>query len=865
MLSPARRYACALAIGLTIPAGADLEARLADGDFVAAEKTLEELASEWETAAETPSDRIEWARTLHALGTIERRILDAEDAESHLTLALSLFEKHAPGEAAETREALALTKQDRGALDEAEALFRKNHELGHPRTPSHLGLLLLQKGSYEESGRMLTKALDDCPEDQTIELTRRHADLGRYWHTLGSHARALGHFESGLTLLEVKPNELTISLTSQKALAELRLGDEEQAAKSFEHAADLAREAFVNRPLEAIPYINNLGILALSSDDPESAARHFEEALSILTEAQLADHPAAITPLNNLGVARLRLDSFNQAYATLVQARELQREHLSEAHLRVAETERNIAAASMMLERPDARKWIGTANQSGLDLLERLVRHGSETERLNFLQRIDLVSLSCTLGEPETIANLLLASKARLLDQLIQPIDPQPAPTWATVRDKLPKDAALLDFVRYTPPRGESRYGAILITKHATPRWIPLATESRIQNWLSALQGRLEWKAAALAGEAVQPPPFTLEGILRELHACVIEPIDPHLPDDCKQLIFSPDGIIHAVPFAVLRSRDGTYLCQDFELGVQVDSGRDLLAPPPTRTLDDHPWLLAGVSRFPTSDSSDSDPLSEVLRNPTALPGTRRELRRIDRLAPPASEQQLELTEEALRELSFSPRILHLSTHSFFLDHDAPSSEAFDFDRSAHRFYASGILLHRAAQREPGTSMASPNDDLLFPGEITTLPLKQTRLVTLSSCESGVGTPVQGEGVLGLRRAFALAGSREVVTALWPVSDQGSPRFMERFYQLCLSTENPAQALWQSQREFLANATDPEEALLFNGPFILAQRGPLLPLGEVVEPRRSFPWLWLLVLAPLALFVLARLAGKIQR
>jgi CHAT domain-containing protein len=102
--------------------------------------------------------------------------------------------------------------------------------------------------------------------------------------------------------------------------------------------------------------------------------------------------------------------------------------------------------------------------------------------------------------------------------------------------------------------------------------------------------------------------------------------------------------------------------------------------------------------------------------------------------------------------------ILHVATHGY-ADPDYP-----DF---------SGVLL-------AGTGPEAPYDTLTA-HEVYLWPLR-ARLVTLSACQTALGKDMEGEGVLGLTRAFIYAGAQDVLCSLWPVADESTKALMTDLY-----------------------------------------------------------------------------------
>jgi CHAT domain-containing protein len=53
----------------------------------------------------------------------------------------------------------------------------------------------------------------------------------------------------------------------------------------------------------------------------------------------------------------------------------------------------------------------------------------------------------------------------------------------------------------------------------------------------------------------------------------------------------------------------------------------------------------------------------------------------------------------------------------------------------------------------------------------------------LSACDTGVGRIQAGEGVLGLRRSFQMAGADTLIMSLWSVDDEATRRWMKALYE----------------------------------------------------------------------------------
>jgi CHAT domain-containing protein len=95
-------------------------------------------------------------------------------------------------------------------------------------------------------------------------------------------------------------------------------------------------------------------------------------------------------------------------------------------------------------------------------------------------------------------------------------------------------------------------------------------------------------------------------------------------------------------------------------------------------------------------------------------------------------------------------------------------------------------------------------------GRLTAREIYETRvrasMVVLSACYSGLSdrSPLAGDDLFGLQRAFLQSGAPTVVSGLWDVFDGTAPGLVRGYFQRVAAGAPAARALAESQRAFLA-------------------------------------------------------------
>jgi len=95
-------------------------------------------------------------------------------------------------------------------------------------------------------------------------------------------------------------------------------------------------------------------------------------------------------------------------------------------------------------------------------------------------------------------------------------------------------------------------------------------------------------------------------------------------------------------------------------------------------------------------------------------------------------------------------------------------------------------------------------------------------LVVLSSCRSGVGQVVEGEGVITLTRSFLNAGTKNIIFSLWQIDDLATKELMTLFYGFVSEGKTYSESLQLAKQKL-------SKSEKFNSPFYWAG---ILLIGE---------------------------------
>ena len=300
-----------------------------------------------------------------------------------------------------------------------------------------------------------------------------------------------------------------------------------------------------------------------------------------------------------------------------------------------------------------------------------------------------------------------------------------------------------------------------------------------------------------------------------------------------KKAFLSPDGVYNQISVNTIKNpATGKFFLDDFDIRLLTNT-RELVENKTAKSKSQSS-ILMGYPKFNLQSSIETTVSSRSVTRGTnltrglrggllrymrgeggiaMLPGTRREISQIAKLSSHPEIFMEEVASEATIKQVANPMVLHVATHGYFLEDEAPELNAAELNTAyvPSPLLRSGIILAGAENfLKSGTPVNVAGDDgILTAYEVMNLNLDDTELVVLSACETGLGVLKNGEGVYGLQRAFKMAGAKSIIMSLWNVDDTATQELMSLFYAEKLTKNNLHEAFRAAQQKLKEKYSHP--------------------------------------------------------
>ena len=787
------------------------------------------------------------AKPLTQLGNVLRDDGDLAGARIQIERALELRERvwgPRHRDVARSLENLAGLLEEIGDREEAGRLYDRALEVleGLPDLqPLELPALLSRRGhlhaaarEYDAARRLIKRGL--LIREQHLDpgdpaMARSQHDLALLLAETDELDRALSLSASAVAIHEGAfgtrdPHLVRILNDHAKLLSEARRTAE--AVEAYERSLDILDDANGLAPLFLIGALDGLAKLLWASGDVEGAAKQslrgarfareqLQCAFRGLSEAEALHFRRARRSALDVALSILSQDGgtgqrklVSRAWDEIILSRAMIMDEMAGRH-RELENTRDPELASLADDLRRAQEHVARLKVAQLDTDARdghPMLAAAQADRDRAERALAVRSLS--FGERLRVSRAGLSEVARAL----------------------PGNSSLVAYVRFTaarrsePQQSVPVYVAFVLNSGSRAgRSVPLgeaATIDRIvQRWREEIaadpRGRSDAPEAAYraAGE--------------RLRRAVWDPVS-HLLDNPTLVLVVPDASLNLVNLSTLPDGDGRYLLETgpalhyltAEQGLLKRSGRDHatsgLLSLGGADFDAEPRELR--SRAPsvegagTASGAQAAPGAHRGPGPSCPPwpevwfpplkSTALEAEEVASLWEATSDRPgggttirligREADEATLKRLASSYRVLHLATHGFLVRASCAKARPPDTAED-EAVLVSGLALAGANRREEARSIDGVEDGILTAEEIAALDLSGVEWAVLSGCDTGLGEILAGEGVLGLRRAFEVAGAGTLIMSLWAVEDEAARLWMKALYEARLEGLATAQAV----------------------------------------------------------------------
>ncbi len=283
----------------------------------------------------------------------------------------------------------------------------------------------------------------------------------------------------------------------------------------------------------------------------------------------------------------------------------------------------------------------------------------------------------------------------------------------------------------------------------------------------------------------------------RKFYSILIEPCLEYT--DRKNLTIVPDGAITYIPFEGLITEDTDteyinymtlpYMIKDYSVGYSHSSTLMFGKRLKTKSPESEVLAFAPVYKeidYPQGDLSSMRQAIDASEFLLPLHGIIKEVQSIKETVPSRVFINEKATEANFKKYASDYNVLHLAMHTMMRDDDPLYS----------------MLAFTNVDNADATE-----DNKLYAYEIYNMKLN-AQMAVLSSCNSGFGKMLKGEGMMSLARGFMYAGCPSIIMTLWQVADKSSSELMTSFYKYLKRGKSKQEAMRLAKLDYLDSADD---------------------------------------------------------
>lgn len=605
--------------------------------------------------------------------------------------------------------------------------------------------------------------------------------------------------------------------------------------------------------------LNNLGELFMEMGKYDSAGVLFQHSLKIRKQIFGTVHPNYVKTLTDLGLLNFAQAKNTQAALLLAEANDIELKHIRRTYAALSEKEKlNFineentqfsylpsllcnnhlllpAALNQIYTNEMAMKGIVVDNQQQV-LSSTRKSNDSSTMKLYWQWRYnksilgkqhllpikERVSFLDSIEHNTNDLEQQLSRNSKLFNNHLQ----SETVTARNVIQKLEKGQAAIEFLMFRM-HDKNKWtdsiiyaASVLLAEDTVAKFISLCSEHQLETTLSqSVDGNPEsinkmYSSTKMFGN-------NADSAVKNLYTLIWKPLEQYL-STIQTIYFAPVGLLNRVAFKALPFDSAHFLIDRYEL-IQLLSTRTVAFPHPAFTAPASVsiWgniLYDGHDTTPSMDVNEFQKSEVVLTTQQRkgghwkpLPGTGQEMDSLDNLFRNVGTHihlasGINATEDNFYALDGnSPQVLHIATHGYYQEKKAntflkKSTGGNAFKSQDNPMFRSGLILAGGnAAWENEKKSKGKEDGILTAYEIAQLDLSKTKLAVLSACNTALGQVVGKEGVIGLQRAFRMAGVEQMIISLWPIPDKQTTELMVLFYKSWLGGQSTTAALRSAQ------------------------------------------------------------------